>query len=138
MDTTTRPFRITPARWGLLILLALIGVICIVMIAVGIWLGKTLIGEPPGQGAKAEAGYQACEPVIAALEQFGREKGQYPNSLDALVPAYLPLLPGPVNGYPIDYKKTDGGYSLTFSYEGPGMNRCTYTPQEEWDCSGYY
>ena len=138
MDTSTRPFRSGPPRWGLVALLGLLGVLCVVIIAVGVWLGKTLAGDPPGQGAKAEAGYQASQPIIAALEQYGREKGEYPDSLEALVPTYLPALPGPVNGYPIDYAKKDSGYELMFSYEGPGMNRCTYTPEAEWNCYGYY
>lgn len=94
--------------------------------------------EPPGVGEKAELGYSTCAPIIAALEEFFTQQGTYPDSLKELIPAYLADIPSEVNQQPISYIKTDQGYSLSFHYIGPGMNTCTYTPANGWDCSGAY
>jgi hypothetical protein len=97
------------------------------------------IDELPGEGAKAEEGYQLSEPIIAALESYHAPNGEYPDSLDALVPDYLTAIP---SGEQIDelwYVRTDTSYTLSFSYTGPGMNACNYTPEAgEWACSGAY
>ncbi len=94
--------------------------------------------EPPGVGEKAERGYAALEPVIRALEQYQADAGAYPVSLDELAPDYLSSVPAQVNGESIQYTKTDKSYSLAFHYLGPGMNTCTYTPENKWKCSGAY
>jgi len=104
----------------------------------GWWAYRTLVGEPPGQGAQAQRGYQASAPIIAALEKYHQAHGQYPPTLAALVPEDLATVPAAVNGYPIDYQAAAGSYSLAFSYAGPGMNHCTYTPATQWKCFGYY
>ena len=94
--------------------------------------------EPPGVGEKAEKGYTACDPIIAALEQFHADKGAYPESLAELVPDFIASVPAEVNDEPISYSKTGESYSLAFHYIGPGMNTCTYTPKDKWHCSGAY
>lgn len=94
--------------------------------------------EPPGVGEKAERGYAVCDPIIASLEQYKAEKGAYPDLLTELVPDYLPEIPTEVNDQPINYTKSDESYSLSFYYIGPGMNTCTYTPEDKWKCSGAY
>lgn len=94
--------------------------------------------EPPGVGEKAERGYTTCAPIITALEQYLLDKGEYPESLTGLVPDYLAQVPGEVNDQPISYTKTEDGFSLSFHYIGPGMNTCTYTPANEWSCSGAF
>ncbi|MFN8413657.1 MAG: hypothetical protein U0Z26_14830 [Anaerolineales bacterium] len=94
--------------------------------------------EPPGVGEKAELGYAACEPIITALAKYQADTASYPETLDELVPAYLTTLPTEVNGESINYSKTGGEYSLSFHYVGPGMNTCTYTPKNKWQCSGAY
>ena len=94
--------------------------------------------EPPGVGEKAERGYTTCAPIITALEQYLLETGEYPGSLAELVPNYLAVVPNEVNDQPISYTKTEEGYSLSFHYIGPGMNSCTFTPADEWSCSGAY
>lgn len=94
--------------------------------------------EPPGVGEKAEKGYAACAPVIAALENYKESNGAYPNSLAELVPDYISAVPTEVNDIPITYEKVDESYTLSFGYTGPGMNRCTYSPEENWHCSGAY
>jgi hypothetical protein len=93
---------------------------------------------PPGEGEKAEAGFRVCQPVIEALAAYEADLGIYPDSLDALSPDYLEDIPETVNDLPINYQQEGASYTLSFSYEGPGMNRCSYTPEENWDCFGYY
>jgi len=122
----------------LLIIVLAAAVVCVACVFAAVWLARTIIGEPPGQGARAEQGYQVCEPVIIALNKYHETHGDYPIALETLIPDYLGQVPKEVNGYPIEYTKTESGYSLQFSYEGPGMNYCTYTPEKQWDCHGYY
>ncbi len=92
--------------------------------------------EAPGEGAKAERGYAACAPILAALAEFREANGNYPDSLTALVPDYLNSIPSQVNDQPITYSKTAASFTLTFGYVGPGMNICTYAPERGWRCSG--
>lgn len=99
---------------------------------------KLFTPEPPGVGDKAERGYAALEPVIKALEQFRADKGAYPESLDELVPDYIASVPAEVNGESIFYAKAGESFSLAFHYVGPGTNTCTYTPKDQWRCSGAY
>lgn len=95
---------------------------------------------PPGEGAKAEAGYSASEPVIAALAAYRSDNGRYPEALNDLIGDYLAEEPGEVNDYPLEYEVLDAGqsYRLTFRYTGPGMNECQISPGSDWSCSGYY
>jgi hypothetical protein len=97
-----------------------------------------LIAPPPGKGAKAENGYQVCGPTIKALSEYHMAEGEYPQTLKSLSPAYLADVPSEVNGFPILYQTTLESYSLEFRYTGPGMNVCTYTPESNWHCYGYY
>ncbi|WKZ42975.1 MAG: hypothetical protein QY302_12815 [Anaerolineales bacterium] len=92
--------------------------------------------EPPGVGIKAEQGYAASEPVIAALEQFKADKGSYPESLAELVPEYISAVPTKSETLDFSYNSTGESFSFSFHYIGPGMNTCTYTPEEQWKCSG--
>jgi len=92
----------------------------------------------PGVGEKAEAGYAACEPILAALERYKFERGEYPESLTALTPDYLTEVPTRVNDQDLQYSKAGASYSLSFHYLGPGMNTCTYTPKDGWKCSGAF
>jgi len=94
--------------------------------------------EAPGEGTKAEAGYAACNPIIAALEEYKLQTGAYPESLAALAPEFLAEIPTQVNDQDIQYFRAAEGFSLSFHYLGPGMNTCTYTPQSQWKCSGAY
>jgi hypothetical protein len=109
----------------------------------GVAFGLTfaLTGCPaPGEGPTAEHAYHANAPIITALERFHQATGCYPATLETLVPGYLASAPDTAHGDPSFYKQ-DGcdSYSLEFSYAGPGMNHCEYTPQRKrWDCAGYY
>jgi hypothetical protein len=97
-----------------------------------------LFGPPPGEGAAAERGYAAAAPVIAALEVYHAERQAYPKTLEELVPGYLPAIPQPAEMPPLRYESTGPSYELMFEYVGPGMNRCRYSPESEWQCMGYY
>lgn len=125
-------------------LIALAGtlLVCCLMVVAGFFIYQRVIGRPPGQGIKAESGYQTCQPIIDALARFYTVKQAYPETLDELSPDYLDPIPKDYAGYPIEYKKTTEAYQLTFSYEGPGMNHCSYIPARDstavWNCYGYY
>ena len=111
---------------------------------------------PPGEGRKAEAGFRHAAPVVAALERFHQDRGSYPTELEELVPTYLSservLLPPPLhagiqrirstasdNPRMFSYDKDGDGYTLGFSYEGPGQNNCIYNSETKtWHSAGYY
>ncbi|HEV7691926.1 MAG TPA: hypothetical protein VGO52_13915 [Hyphomonadaceae bacterium] len=93
-------------------------------------------GPAAGKGPKAEAGYKAAAPVIEALEKWRVAKGGYPEQLAALAPDYLPDVPLGPQDRELLYERVGESYALTFRYEGPGMNSCTYAPGAEWRCSG--
>ena len=94
--------------------------------------------KPPGVGEKAEQGYAASEPVIAALEQYKADKGVYPETLAELAPEYLATVPTKDEVLGFSYRSTGDSFAFSFHYLGPGMNTCTYTPEEKWRCSGAF
>lgn len=94
--------------------------------------------EPPSEGPKAEEGYRLSEPIIDALGQYREDQGEYPASLDDLVPDYFIALPTGSLIQDLWYTRTDESYQLSFAYTGPGMNVCNYTPEAGWQCSGAY
>lgn len=112
--------------------------------------------SPLGEGRKAEAGFRHATPVIAALEEFHRDRGSYPVELEELVPTYLSsdklLLPVPLGGgiqrirstasnnpRIFSYDQDGNSYDLSFSYEGPGINRCIYDSETKtWYSHGHY
>ena len=124
------------------LLIAFLVLLALAICAVGGWLAYDWYYQnfliPPGKGPKAEAGYQACQPLIEALEKFHAQEGRYPEMLEELVPAYLTSLPTEVNDMEIIYRLDGESYSLEFSYAGPGMNHCSYTPEKGWKCYGFY
>lgn len=94
--------------------------------------GCAWYGPDPGQGEKAQALFKKSEPIIISLEKFYAKEGVYPASLDELVPQYLQK--SAYSGF--IYLRNLGSYELTFSYEAPGVNSCTYTPEHAWNCKG--
>jgi hypothetical protein len=75
--------------------------------------------------------------IALALMRFEREQGTYPESLDALTPAYLDTLPDdPFSGSSFLYQKLDKGYVLysigeNFQDDGPDNE----SPQSVWRMS---
>ena len=54
--------------------------------------------------------------VACALERFRQANGGFPESLNALVPTYLPEIPHDiVNGQPLRYRRTEDGNFLLYS-----------------------
>lgn len=125
---------------------------CLALFATSCW-------TPAGQGRKAEAGYRAAAPVIAALEKFHNDHGNYPAALNELVPAYLPaeallkhggskllrsprsaaLIPDWEAGIRFGYTRMPDAYLLNFGYTGPGVNPCWYDSKtNSWGASGHY
>ena len=51
--------------------------------------------------------------IVAALSGFKRETGNLPDSLDKLVPKYVPTLAKCPNGQPYAYKPAGAEYTLT-------------------------
>lgn len=93
--------------------------------------------EASGEGRKAEEGYQLSEEVIAALEQYHADNGEYPEQLDQLIPTYLTAIPTGefVDGF--TYTREGDSYILTFAYVGRCINICDYRPEQGWVCDGY-
>jgi hypothetical protein len=112
--------------------------LCCLACLAGFFVYRATLGQPPGEGAQAQRGYAAAAPVITALAAYHQSHGSYPASLADLVPTQLSAVPAAVNGYPLEYHAAAGSYTLAFSYAGPGMNHCTYTPENQWHCFGYY
>jgi hypothetical protein len=98
----------------------------------------TSLGLDPGEGEGATRGYEACAPLIAALEEFHKVNGNYPDSIEVLIPDYLDKVPPEVNGDPIIFILQGDTYTLSFSYSGPGNKICIYAPEDGWHCSGVY
>ena len=119
---------------GLLLGLALVAACAVI----GYMIWSNLNAPPPGVGPKADQGYQACTPIIAALEQYHAQSGTYPESLEELVPDFLTTINYTVGEVDINYRPLEPGYQLEFSYTGPGMNVCRYMPDAGWKCTGYF
>lgn len=98
-------------------------------------------GAAPGEGPMAEAGYKTAAPLIRALAAFHADSGAYPQRLNSLVPAYLPLdsLHPPAgwtdHRWP-GYAASASGFELTFSYPGAALNTCRYqSGAGTWACA---
>ena len=112
-------------------------------IAMCVWAGSWSACTAPGKGEKAEAGYSRARPVIAALQKYHDRRNEYPAGLRDLVPDDLAesawkTPEGKSVGEFFEYRKSGASYRLLFSYTGPGMNKCAYTPEAaKWSCDGY-
>ena len=120
----------------------------------------------PGKGWKANSGYRAATPVIAALEKFHNDHSRYPTNLVELLPVYIPDAEAflaiktitPVSPYTPTWEKSadqkqkytspgewfsywpeKGGYSLSFRYYGPGVCTCSYNSlTKKWSAACHY
>ena len=108
----------------------------------------TAVHPTPGKGRKAERVYRAAAPVVRALAKYREATGEYPVTLDALVPKYLDELPEGIATVPISYIRTattykgrfvrahpsyklHSGYSV-YSVCGRKFDHCFYTPERGW------
>ncbi len=97
----------------------------------------TLSGcPPPGEGSKAQAGYQRAAPVLTALAAYHAEHHNYPDSLVQLMPG---LARSTLLAAAVEYRHAGDDFELSFRYFGPGVNDCTYRGSErKWSCSGHF
>jgi hypothetical protein len=73
----------------------------------------------PAQEARSRAQVRGAM-LTAAVELYGAEQGAYPESLDQLVPRYVPALPeDPFTGEAFSYRPAESGYLLYSA--GPDM-----------------
>jgi hypothetical protein len=82
------------------------------------------IRDPGARWRDATAGLDG-QRVMACLEACSLDYGQYPDSLDELVPEYLPEMPvDPWNSKPFAYARHGDGFSLRTprSSKGPGTD----------------
>jgi hypothetical protein len=90
----------------------------------------------------AVVGMERYDPLVHALADFRQDRGRYPDSLEELVPTYLPALPqGSANQRPSDpaYGASADGYVLEFRYSGPGINTSGFNHGDgAWRCVGAY
>ena len=95
------------------------------LLIVGIGVGSILLGwrAKPGESVR-RAGLERislnAQPVIDAIERYRAKTGEYPNSLDVLVPEYLPSIPATGNTiYPnYEYRPAGEGWGWRIpSYE---------------------
>lgn len=95
----------------------------------------------PGKGKLAEERFRQSNTVIAALKQYQKKHGAYPESLSSLVPDEMTVLPRIFKqDSPVDhgaYRRDGSSYELWFRYPEDGMNECRYQPQQGWQCHGY-
>lgn len=77
----------------------------------------------------------AAAETAVALRRYQLDHGEYPASLDALVPRYLPAVPiDPFTGKPPLYVKGQTGFTLTTQRYDP--RRATMRPTPEWKVGG--
>ena len=111
--------------------------LCILVLSLA--LSGARCGEKPGEGALAKKGFANAQPIIEALNQYYKEKNDYPQFLDDLAPKYLSEVPRDENNnrfsyYPQTDKKS---YELQFIYDAPvlGICKCTYySNSKRWSC----
>jgi len=91
-----------------------------------------------GGGPYEQQGYQACAPIIEALQQYHEATGQYPATLEELIPDYLQQIPSEVNGFPLHYARIGEGqtqtYALAFAFPAGAGATCSYMPEDGWKC----
>ncbi len=68
--------------------------------------------------------------VACAIERFRLARGSYPDSLDQLVPRYLPAVPKSIfDGHPVDYTQVEGRRRLSIRARDPmgGNDKIAFT-----------
>jgi hypothetical protein len=93
----------------------------------------------------AELGRARSARIVEALDEFRRERGEYPQSLAELTPGFLSAaeISNQDSRKPeIEYRREEAQvFELSFSYTGPGRNTCVLRsdgPRNSWECYGYY
>ena len=90
-------------------------------------------------GPIAQQGQENAAGLITALEQYKTEAGNYPPSLELLVPTYLSDIPQPAQGWQYQYQSLESGNEFILSFTiGRSLDGdyCEYTSiTKHWQCS---
>ena len=90
-------------------------------------------------GPTARQGQEKAVSLLMALEQYKTDTGQYPSSLELLIPTYLPTIPQPASGWQYQYQSLESGEEFILSFAiGKSMDGdyCEYTSiTKHWQCS---
>jgi len=72
--------------------------------------------------------------LVSKLEEYKRQRGVYPEWLDAMVPMLLPGIPISVKmGF--QYRRKEGSSSYWLTYRPSVAGSCSYTPERgKWEC----
>jgi len=83
---------------------------------------------------------QRAKPLIAALNDYHRQHGHYPQNLDMLVPTYLTELLITTSGAMFEYESLFGAdYALYFDVGRRDKPSCSYASFEPtWQCNNTY
>ena len=74
------------------------------------------------------------KPLIAAIERYHNYRGEYPESLEDLIPEFISTIPETKISTKSDYmyyKEKEGGYQLTIRFQGKFLNQATFTYEPE-------
>ncbi|HLT47447.1 MAG TPA: hypothetical protein VK002_09490 [Rubricoccaceae bacterium] len=99
----------------------------------------------PDTCPQAQDGRARLQPVVEAVVAYRTAEGAYPDSVAALIPAYLPALPArpawvsPERAAWWSYARTADGFTVEFTYYGPGSNWCRWASDAgAWRCGGHF
>lgn len=103
----------------------------LLFVCLGITIGRA---QSPEQRTE-----RAGKIIIQALEQVRAERGNYPTSLDHLVPTHLDEIPSVLSASGVPWLYTTDGYEFTLGYmrfpEMLGSEVCLYQSQtKQWSC----
>lgn len=95
----------------------------------------------PDNCREAVEGRTLYAPVLAAIEEYREQNAAYPEELADLTPLFIgeiPLSPNEDGPKLPEYERVGDTFRFSFRYFGPGLNRCTYSPEKHWRCDGHY
>jgi len=102
---------------------------CLVPIAATMTSGRVF-------GQKMDETFIRADSVIVALNKYYSDSGNFPSSLEKLVPKYISSVPvtamGVVSSHEFFYKKESIEYRLAF--EATDGIYCRFTPGNDWLC----
>jgi hypothetical protein len=91
--------------------------------------------------ARTESVKAQLQPLIAALDAYYADTGEYPLELSDVVPNYIDAIPD-VDEDTFDFsyhRDPEDGYELSFrlAYGMLAAQVCTYQPTDGWSCGAY-
>jgi len=90
-----------------------------------------------GESAASKEGMTLAQDLIMAVEQYQIETGKYPQSLGILVPDHIEVLPEEhMAELQMTYRPWQKQTSYRFKFFPDDNQRCDYSPEERWVCTG--